>query len=163
MSYDLIDTRRELKEYNVERFILSPKQWKQYNQHVNLRWDCVLFDKANGKYVPNNQSGVYTFVIKPSIADHPACSYLMYVGKAEKQSLRRRFLQYFSEISREKGGRPKIKVMLKLWSGYIWFCYAPINDKDKISLVEKELINAYLPPMNEEFPGEIKQAIGAWS
>lgn len=161
MSYDLIDIRRELKEYNVGRVILSPNQWKQYKQIVDLSWKCVRFDKKNSKCVPNKQSGVYTFVIKPDIANHPACSYLMYVGKTEKQSLRKRFLQYFREKTSKKG-RPKIKAMLTLWSDYIWFCYAPINDKNEISSVEKELINAYLPPMNEEFSGEIKQAIGAW-
>jgi hypothetical protein len=121
----------------------------------------VPFDKANQVHVPNDKGGVYTFVVKPDIANHPSCSYLLYVGKTQRQTLRKRFLQYFSERDRNKG-RPLIQKMLTLWKDHIWFCFAPIDDRGIIHNVEEALIGAYVPPMNNEFPADIRPAMGAW-
>ncbi|MCX7860152.1 MAG: hypothetical protein N2385_08680, partial [Chloroflexus sp.] len=113
----MIDELKELRNYHVNRLILSPKQWSQYCVDIDLNWEIVKFDKKNKNLIPNNQSGVYTFVIKPNIANHPECAYLMYVGKTERQTFRDRFMQYFRE---RKKGRPRIKAMLALWPNNIW-------------------------------------------
>lgn len=110
--------------------------------------------------VPNNAKGVYTFVVKPGIANHPSCAYMMYVGKTEKQMLRDRFSQYFSEKDKgETSRRPHVTEMLLKWDNFLWFYYAKISDATKIKQVEEELLAAYLPPSNRTFPSKVRHAV----
>ena len=141
--------------------VLSPNRWKSFACSAPLSWSIVKFDKANINHIPKDEQGVYTFVVKPDIANHPHCSYLMYVGKTERQGFRERFKQYFSEAARPKG-RPAIHFMVSQWIDYLWFCYAPVNDIKAISSIEDSLISAYLPPVNKEYPGKIGKAVQAW-
>ena len=159
--YDLITDSTNLKKYQVERVILSPERWNTYVSYTSLVWSTVKFDKDQKHMIPNDKGGIYTFVVRPDIADHPCCSYLLYVGKTEKQNLRTRFMQYFYEENKIKG-RPLVKKMISLWNNNLYFCYTPIDDRSLIHNVENSLIGAYMPPINNEFPSDIKQAIGAW-
>ena len=45
--------------------------------------------------------------------------------------------------------------MLRKYEGYLWFCYAKIDDVDIIISVEGALQDAYIPPVNRQFRGEI--------
>jgi hypothetical protein len=146
---------------HTERMVLSPTRWAAYDHPLRLEWHVVKFSKSEKSKILANKKGVYTFVIKPSIADHPASAYLMYVGKTYKQDLRTRFSQYFSEANKRKG-RPKIKKLIRYWERHLWFYYAPIDDISKIGEIENKLMNAYLPPMNDEFSGEVQPARKAW-
>jgi hypothetical protein len=160
--YDIIAAALSgLKKYHVDRVILSPERWVAFASSVPLSWAVVKFDRSQQDLVPDNRGGVYTFVVKPGITNHPECAYLLYIGKAENQSLRKRFGQYFSERDARKG-RPKVQKMLNLWENYLWFCYATIEDTNQIDSVEQSLISAYLPPMNDEFPAEVRRAMKAW-
>jgi len=160
--YDIIEvTLSGLKKYHVDRVILSPEHWATFANEVSLSWVLVRFDKSQNSLIPDDRAGVYTFVVKPGIADHPECAYLLYVGKAENQSLRERFTQYFYERNARKG-RPKVQKMLNLWDHHLWFCYATIEDPTEIHGIEQGLISAYLPPINDEFPAEIRKAMKAW-
>jgi hypothetical protein len=99
-------------------------------------------------------------VVKPGIAHHPGCSYLLYVGKAEDQMLRTRFGQYFTEKSKgAQSRRPHVTEMLLKWDGFLWFYYAPIAKKGRIKHVEEQLLAAYLPPSNRTFPSKIRHSI----
>lgn len=150
----------ELKDFRLLRMVLSPRQWQLCNLPLELTWRVVKFERANGNSIPDNAKGVYTFVVKPGIANHPSCSYLMYVGRAEKQMLRDRFFQYFSEKTKgERSRRPHVTEMLLKWEGFLWFYYAKISDKTKIKRVEDGLLAAYLPPSNHTFPGSIRRAV----
>jgi len=160
--YDLIEDKRiDLKKYHIDRVILSPERWASFATPVQLSWAVVKFDQSQQDHIPDDKGGVYTFVVKPGITDHPECAYLLYVGKAEQQSLRKRFVQYFYERNARKG-RPKVQKMLNLWERHLWFCYATIEDTNQISDIEQSLIGAYLPPMNDEFPAEVRRAMKAW-
>jgi hypothetical protein len=160
--YDVIETTlSSLKKYHVDRVVLSPERWADFASPVTLSWSAVKFDRTQRGLVPNSSGGVYTFVVKPGIANHSDCAYLLYVGKAEDQDLRTRFLQYFSEKDSRKG-RPKVQKMLRLWENHLWFCYATIGDTGQIDTVEQNLISAYLPPMNDQFPAEVRGAMKAW-
>lgn len=160
--YDIIETTLSgLKKYHINRVVLSPERWVAFASPVPLSWAVVRFDRSQQDLVPGNSGGVYTFIVKPGIANHPECAYLLYVGKAENQSLRKRFIQYFHERSARKG-RPKVQRMLNLWENHLWFCYATIEDTDQIDSIEHGLISAYLPPMNDEFPAEVRRAMKAW-
>ena len=155
------ETLADLKKYCLDHVVLSPSQWNKYHSYYALSWTTVKFDHSKKSSIPDNKMGVYSFVVKPSIADHPECAYLLYVGKAEEQSLRTRFSQYFVEKSLLKG-RPKVQKMLTLWSSHLWFCYAVVDETIKINDIENNLIESYIPPFNNEYPADIRSAIKAW-
>lgn len=153
-------SKYELKDFRLCRMVLSPPQWQLCKLPVSLAWRAVRFQRANVNRVPNNAKGIYTFVVKPGIANHPSCAYLMYVGKAEKQMLRGRFSQYFAEKDEgEASRRPHVTEMLLKWDKFLWFYYAEISDATKIKRVEDELLTAYLPPSNRTFPSTVRRAV----
>jgi excinuclease UvrABC nuclease subunit len=147
-----------LANYRVERMVLSPAHWKTFSLGHRLRWTATKFDRANRANVPNDKNGVYSFLVQPGIAKHTACSYLMYVGKAETQSLRERFDQYFDHLT-ETSRRTNISKMLRLWQGFLWFCFAPVTDQTLIDGTEQALVNAYLPPYNRRYRGVVAKQL----
>lgn len=147
---------------HAPRIILSPKRWATWKSTISLEWSMVPFKKSEKTNVPEDKSGVYTFVIKPTVADHPANAYLLYVGKTEKQSLRTRFNDYFSEAKKPKGRAP-IKGMLRHWIPYLWFCFAPVDKVEDIFEIEELLIGAFVPPANQEYPGVLGVAEKMWN
>ena len=164
MSYDPIEeTRSKLKKYELGKVILSVDQWSKYKDKVHhLSWNVVKFNLSEAKNVPDDQQGVYSFVVKPDIANHPECAFLLYVGMTEKQNFRKRFMQYIYE-SKDEMGRINIRRMIKLWgNNNLWFCYAKMDDIELIKKTEDDLKEAYIPPMNDEFPAQIRHALKAW-
>jgi len=149
-----------LDRYHVKNMILSPRQWAACQLPLRLRWRLVKFTEGNLEKVPKSSRGVYSFVLQPSIAEHPRCAYLLYVGQTEQQNFRKRYYQYLQErrLGVARSRRPHVADMLEKWDGYLWFCYASIEQKRLIESVEKILLTAYLPPTNKDFPGEISRA-----
>ena len=154
---DLIGAReseKDIRSYRVDRFILYPAHWMSYPNSIELDWKRVKFTESNAKLVPDDKTGVYSFVAVPAVAQHPACSYLLYVGKAERQGLRKRYRRYL-RAEKEWKERPHIGRMVSNWSDYLWFYYAEIPDRPSVNRLEEELITAFLPPMNREWPAKI--------
>jgi hypothetical protein len=147
-----------LGNYRVERIVLSPDHWNTYRSKRPLTWGWTKFNKSNAARVPSDRGGVYTFLVQPQIAEHPACSYLMYVGKTEDQSLRKRFRQYFNE-QEDSSDRVHITKMLQLWRKHLWFYFAPVNDIRKIDGIEQALMNAFLPPYNHRYRGVVARQL----
>ena len=147
---DFIKETEELKAH-VQQFILSPRQWATYTRSHN--WWTRRLLPSNRRRIPYGP-GVYTLILQPSIAGHPHCSYLMYVGRTK--SLRIRFGKY---LRSERGplGRPKEVYFLNKYDEYVWFCYAR-HQMRLIKVVEGRLISAYLPPLNDEVEGIIGKA-----
>ena len=163
MAYDLANQQTnqqkkvELLNYS-RKFIISPIQWDQYPNAVTLSWSCIRFGENYTQQVPNNEKGVYSFVTQPSIANHPQLSYLLYIGKTEKQSFRKRFKQYLNEPKQHKP-RAHICDMLTNWPDHLYFYFAPISNLNLIAKVEDELIEALIPPCNDQFPTTIQAAV----
>ena len=149
-----------LKKFS-EGFILSPEHWNTCVLPIDLEWQVQPFADASKNNIPDNQGGVYTFLVQPGIANHPACSYLCYVGKAEKQSLRKRFQQYLFEKNNAKTKRFAIRRMLNWWDGHLHFCFAPIGNETIISTVEQLLLDSYIPPFNQQFIGAVGAPVKA--
>lgn len=82
----------------------------------------------------------------------------MYIGKAEDQSLRQRFKQYFAHRT-DTTRRPHISKMLLSWPDNLWFYFAAINDHSKIDDTEQALLNAYIPPVNRRYHGIVKRQV----
>ena len=158
MAYDLANKQKklELLDYS-RRFIISPTQWDQYPNTVILSWSCIRFEENYTQQVPNNEKGVYSFVTQPGIANHPQLSYLLYIGKTEKQSFQKRFKQYLDEPKKHKP-RTHICEMLTNWQDHLYFYFAPISNLNLIDKVEDELIEALIPPFNDQLPATIQSA-----
>lgn len=151
--------RQELDPYHIKRMILSPKQWASCALPINLQWEYTKFTEGNSVNVPNDCGGIYTFVVQPNIANHPACSYLLYVGKAGT-SLRDRYHKYLEDKRLgDASRRPHVEEMIKTWDGYLWFYYARIDQPKFIETVENSLLSSFMPPTNKEFPAEVRRAI----
>lgn len=164
MMYDIVPhergrTRRSLGDFHVKHMVLSPFQWAACRLPISLTWEAVKFKRNNMHMIPETH-GVYTFLVQPGIANHPCCSYLVYVGETEKQNFRRRYQQYLSEKrAGDESTRPHVTDMLKKWDGFLWFCYARIEREDLIGDVEDALLTAYLPPTNKKFPAKVGRAL----
>jgi len=152
--------RRVLADFHVKRMVLCPFQWQACRLPVNLNWQTVKFTRANATRIPTIGCGVYTFLVQPEIANHPYCSYLLYVGETERQNFRTRYRQYLRDKKAgDRSTRPHVTDMLQKWDGFLWFCYAAINNPNIIEDVENRLLTAYLPPTNKDFPAKVSQAL----
>lgn len=162
--YDIVpragrQKRRSLAEFHIKRMVLSPQHWKAYRLSVALSWQAVKFTYANAHLIPKTR-GVYTFLVQPGIANHPKCSYLLYVGETEGQNFKIRYRQYLRESrAGDKSARPHVTDMLEKWDGFLWFCFAPIGRAELIEAVENALLAAYLPPSNKDFPATVSKAL----
>jgi hypothetical protein len=149
-----------LRDFRLSRMVLSPAHWQSCALPVQLGWEGVKFEPQNATSVPADARGVYTFVVQPGIAEHPSCSYLMYVGMARRQGLRGRFCQYLDEkAAGEQSRRVHVTDMLLKWDGFLWFYYAALQDETQIKPVEDELLTAYLPPVNKSFPSTVSRDV----
>lgn len=143
-----------IRSYRVDRFILYPVHWRNYTNTIPLNWNKVRFTASNATSIPNDKTGVYSFVVEAEIAQHPACSYLLYVGKVKDQNLRNRYRQYL-QAERAWKTRPHIAHMIRKWSDNLWFYYAEVSDTKVINQLEEDLITAFLPPENRSWPAKI--------
>jgi hypothetical protein len=148
-----------LAAFKIQNMFLFPPAWAGCALPAALTWSFVRFDPAQTANVPDDQRGVYSFVVQPGIANHPACSYLLYLGKTER-NFRIRYQEYLRDESAGiESRRPHISGMLCKWKGYLWFCYAHIADPEQIVPTEDALLASYLPPTNVEMPGKLNQKI----
>lgn len=156
---DILKEQDEMKAHTHE-FVLWPRKWQEYD-NVNLvcNWQMHRLVEVERPNIPN-QSGVYTLLVQPGIAAHPACSYIMYVGQAT--SLRRRFGDYLTSEKRESG-RPKIFRLLNMYENNLWFCYALVPN-DRLDVFEDALMASYLPPKNSDnrLPASVRAIRGAF-
>jgi hypothetical protein len=153
---DILD-EEDQKRNHTHDLVLWPLKWSGYQFSGIRNWQTcrmLLSEKSN---IPN-QPGIYTLLIQPGIAYHPASSYLMYVGQSN--SLRRRFSEYFQEKKRETG-RPKILRLLNKYPDHIWFCFAQLSESE-LDAAEDALIAAYMPPCNDQIPARVRPGRGAF-
>ena len=153
---DILKEQDDLVSH-AHRFFLWPRAWLGFANNIPLAWQLNRLATVEAPNVPASP-GVYSLLVRPEIADHPACSYLMYVGKT--RSLRRRFREYLLREKQETG-RPKIFRLLMKYPDHVWFCFAN-TPLDAIDELEDALIRAYMPPMNDQFPVEVRRVIGAF-
>ena len=150
---DLLETG-QLRAH-ARRFILWPRQWQTYS--LTHKWTIEPLNTSRVRKIPAS-SGIYTILLQPGIAGHISCSYLMYVGKTK--SLRRRFGEYLRK-ERKRTARPLMSDFLTRYDDYVLFCYTLIDEKNLI-IIEEGLKNAYVPPLNKQYSGELGHTIGAF-
>ena len=155
---DLIEQQDLLKAHQWT-FSLWPQQWKRYNLHYLFNWEIHPFNKDQIRCIPR-EPGIYSFMIQPGVASHPHCSYIMYIGRT-CYTLHSRFRRYLREQN-DPAGRSKVVRFLNKYRGYIYFSCSIISETEQIEKIENELISAFLPPCNSQFPAEIRPVIGAF-
>lgn len=149
-----------LRRYTIETMIFAPHLWKGFPEREAFSWQSAQLSRAGVAELPDDKFGVYTFVLTPPVAAHPNNCLVIYVGKAENQSLRKRVRQYFSEYKR-KNCRLSIATMLGNWRKYLTIVYTETSAADAGKL-ESELHAALVPPYNDALPagfGPIKRAV----
>ena len=150
MSFrDIIEEQDELAAHRYE-FYLWPKQWLGYTRSDCRDWRWRRLKDGERQNIPN-KPGIYTLLVQPGIAKHPRCSYLMYVGKT--RSLRERFRQYLGK-ERTETGRPKIMRLMSKYENHMWFCFAYVP-RLRLGTAETALIEAFIPPCNDQLPAKL--------
>lgn len=157
-AYDFVDRTKDVLNCRWP-FVLRPSGWTSFTSTVQFNWQKVKFDDHYVNLVPDDKIGIYSFVVEPGIANHPGCSYLLYIGMTEKQSFRIRYKQYLKEPFKPKP-RPRIVRMLMTWPEHLYFYYAPLSAGIHVATVEKQLIDAYWPPVNRDLPAGVQAISG---
>jgi hypothetical protein len=176
MKYEAFVLSDKIKVHDVVHYH-SPLLWNNFNFSD---FDVKLANWSNEikyltadeldvteeiKNLPNDSGGIYIFFIKGSIIPQFE-NHLAYVGRAKltgTHNLRIRCRKYFYEFFDEEHGRPKITRLIGKWGNSLYLRYLALTDNDQITRLEAELINAILPPFNDEIPNKIvKQAIAAF-
>jgi len=158
---DVLDLAADYGRFEVRDLILRPDSWKTFPLSSQLSWTAVPVRTTPAAGIPTTK-GVYTFVVRPEIANHPHCAYLMYVGKAEgADGFRGRYGSYLRVRSEgELSNRPLVMKMMVNWFDHLWFCYAALTTD--VVATEDALLRAYLPPINTDFPADISKAVRAF-
>ena len=154
--HDIIKEQDELAAHSPP-ITMWPKKWKSYPNPRVLSWKLVRLVNASRNSVPF-KSGIYSLLIRPDIAAHPSCSYLMYIGQTV--DLRTRFGNYLTS-ERKETGRAKLFRLLNRYDEYLWFCFCEVPEAD-LDTVEDALIEAYVPHANGDFPADMRPVVRAF-
>src|SRR5205823_1799319 len=98
---------------------------------TKLVWKRVRFDKQGVKRLPNDKRGLYSFIAEPRIAGHGYVRYLLYIGKAQRQSLQARVTGYLYESQKAKP-RIHISEMLQKFPEHLWLYFTVV---DSVSII----------------------------
>ena len=153
--YDIDRASARLLREQTWQFTLSPTLWNDLDLPQPLNWKHSKFDNTSIEQIPDNEIGVYAFVLEPSIANLNV-GYLLYVGETKKQNFRKRFCQYLRYQKEIRTNRPLVKQMLTTWPDHLTFYYSPIDDRDIIRPIEDQLIAAFKPPVCRKYPGKVR-------
>lgn len=154
----ILVTRGELSKHS-QSLVLFPRLWDTFAKRapgLRLRWEEVPFRRASQARIPQ-AAGVYAFVIRRHVAEHPDHVYLMYIGSTD--NLRRRFGDYLRErVSGES--REDVIWLLNTYARTLWFTFSTVVDGSFAELEEK-LYTAIWPPINRKgktIPGMLERA-----
>lgn len=135
--------------------IMVPRLWSSCSLPVNLSWSVHPFSENSRSQIPQQQ-GVYAFLILPAIAGNLNVAYLMYIGETDR-TLRVRFGEYLLEARSDKI-RPKLLRILPLYPDHLAFACAPVPSGVAPKDIESALIEAFLPPGNDDIPATVRRA-----
>lgn len=156
---ELVEAVDHVKAHIIQRAIFWKKRWEEFAPPAGIVWNwiSVPFENAAVKAVPNKKHGLYTFVLCPNVATHPENHIVLYIGKAQKTTLRQRFRHYFQEKKKVK--RAHICYVLNKYEKYLEFCYTEVANQNEIEQAEDALLVALMPPFNDDFPASVAQII----
>jgi hypothetical protein len=156
-TIDILDRDQDEMSVYTREFVLWRRKWEECRDLTTLDWKSYKLTGSERIYIPR-ESGIYTLIVQPGIASHPACSYLIYVGQTN--SLHRRFGEYLRERT-DESGRPKVSWWLRRFPHHVWFYFTPVREDD-LDDVENCLLSAYYPPANDQYPASVRRVINAF-
>ena len=144
---------RVIAKHKVD-FTLIPEYMTTASYPVDeLSWTSVRYGLDDADDVPDDQRGVYAFVVAHSDRVLPWHRYVMYVGiggKNSSRTLRDRYNDYLNTKKVLK--RDRITRMIGTWSDVLHFAYAPVPESvssEQLIDLEKEINSALLPPFSK--------------
>jgi hypothetical protein len=142
--------------------IMVPRLWSSFSagKAPPLSWVMFPFKDSYQRNIPA-KPGVYAFLIAPNTAGDLHVSYLMYVGETDR-TLRGRFGEYLREARSEKI-RPKLLRILPLYPDHLFFACCPLPIDVAPRAVEAALLQAFLPPGNDQVPASVRRPKRAFS
>jgi len=157
MAWDLVKLADRLKADN-DQFCLSIRQWRKFSAPVRLRWRSVPFSRSDAPSIPKMR-GVYAFIITVTADDLPMNGYVTYIGETgddSQETLRSRFMSYFSEM--RDCSRP-VHYILKKYRRFLHFHYSKVPDRRRnLKHIEMILCDAMVPPYNvKDFSLEMRR------
>jgi hypothetical protein len=153
MPYDIDFGERGFIKEHIWEFLLKPDFWINPTQQLTvvLNWNEIQFDTANLNSVPNNQKGIYCFVVKPEFNQLFETRYLFYIGKT-KRNFRKRYSEYLDDAVGKGKPRSRVFKMLKLWKDHLYFYYANVSSNSDIDDSVTKLLNTFIPKVNTLIP-----------
>lgn len=157
---DIFDPIKNRLELYQKSFVLSPELWRKFKiddiSSVDFtKWGCIKLINGGAfspelSKLPDKHGGIYIYCIEPRIVPDVGI-YVMYIGKAAKQSLRTRVKNYKACLN-DPETRPRLHNLFTQWGDYIYVHYLPVEgSEDAITVLEDRLIAAYgKPPCNAE-------------
>lgn len=153
-----------------------PARWEEYDNFYGLKaedWKCVKFYDESGnvsdevKRIPSDKGGIYIYVVKPVILPIAECAYIMYIGRAHNNgksiNLRKRVFHYINESNDMYKGRIQIRKLFNIYKKYLYVMYIQMDNNDDIDKLEKELVSAIVPPINDDLmQPSLKKAAKMW-
>ena len=136
------------------QMIMVPRLWSLLPSGPSLSWSLFAFNDGSRSLIPEQQ-GVYAFLVAPGCAGDLNVSYLMYIGETGR-TLRERFGEYLLEARSDKI-RPKLLRILPLYPDHLVFACAPLPSNIVPRDVESALIEALLPPGNDDVPATVRR------
>ena len=142
---------------HTHEMVMVPRFWTSFSSGATpaLSWSTFPFKDTSRSKIPE-QPGVYAFLIAPTIAGDLNVSYLMYIGETER-TLRDRFGDYLLEAKSDRI-RPKLLRILPLYPDHLLFACAPVPAGVLPKEVESALLDAFLPPGNDQVPATVRRA-----
>lgn len=154
-------------------FHLDPTYWNLFYERIkNYTFNWTEFKYSDrpdlAKLIPNDDIGIYMFIVRSSFLIYGLPQFLLYIGiageKGSERPLRKRLNDYFNLNTIKKRNR-----LHRLISRYYLNTYVVFSTIDKnvvsfsqLEQLEKDLHGFFIPPANErDFPVEIKPIIKA--
>ena len=158
----------QIKAHEI-KFFLNTINIRALKRSENpFRWNSIRFDKNEIQSVPNDQRGLYAFIIADQRAFLPVHGYIMYIGIAGRdsdRSLRARYEDYFKQSEIER--RPAVRRMIVTWHPILRFHFAPVDDNvpsTDLKAMERRLITAFLPPCcKDDIEADTMEMMAAFS
>jgi hypothetical protein len=134
--------------------VMVPRLWSACSIPLNLSWSLFAFSESSRNQIPEQQ-GIYAFLIVPAVAGNINVAYLMYIGETDR-TLRVRFGEYLVE-ARSNRIRPKLLRILPLYPDHLVFACATVPAGVIPKDIETKLIEAFLPPGNDDIPATVRR------
>ena len=158
----------EIKAHEI-KFILNTNRILALEPSENpFHWNSIRFGKNEIQDVPDDQRGLYAFIIgdqRPFLPPHGYIVYIGISGRDSDRSLRERYEDYFKQSELER--RPAVKRMIVTWHRILRFHFAPVADNvpsADLKAMEKRLITAFLPPCcKDDIEAETRAMMAAFS